>query len=68
MFGPQPDKPGKCNAQLHIADDWGDNITTMKCQLEVGHAGRHVEIWRDGQAKVEWEGNDAEDTEDNEDA
>jgi hypothetical protein len=45
MFGPQPDRPGKCNAVVHIADDYGDNSATMKCQLEPGHAGPHVEKW-----------------------
>lgn len=60
MYGPKPDEPGMCNAELHIADDYGDNVATMKCQLESGHEGRHVEVWRDGLAKVEWEGNDAE--------
>ena len=69
MFGPQPDVPGKCNAQLHIADDFGDNTATMKCQLEPGHEGRHVEVWKSGRAKVEWEGNDADgwDSEDTDD-
>ena len=69
MFGPQPDVPGTCNAQLHIADDYGDNTATMKCQLEPGHEGRHVEVWKSGRAKVEWEGNDADgwDSEDTDD-
>lgn len=59
MFGPKSDNPGKCNAQLHLADDYGDNVATMKCQLETNHEGRHVDICRNGQVKIEWEGNDS---------
>lgn len=58
MHEPKPNDPGKCNAELHIADDYGDNIATMKCHLEPGHEGRHTEIWKSGLAKVEWEGDD----------
>lgn len=58
MHEPRPNDPGKCNAELHIADDYGDNIATMKCHLEPGHEGRHTEIWKGGLAKVEWEGDD----------
>lgn len=58
MHEPRPNDPGKCNAELHIADDYGDNIATMKCHLEPGHEGRHTEIWKSGLAKVEWEGDD----------
>jgi hypothetical protein len=43
MWGPPKDVEGKCNAELHIADDYGDNHATMKCQLEPGHAGPHRE-------------------------
>jgi hypothetical protein len=32
-----------CEAELHIADDFGDNHATMKCQLEKGHDGLHKE-------------------------
>ena len=32
-----------CTAELHIADDYGDNKATMKCQLEDGHEGPHRE-------------------------
>lgn len=52
--GPQPDQPGKCNAVLRIADDYGDNSATMKCQLDPGHAGPHVEEWDDGNCRLEW--------------
>ncbi len=34
---------GECNAELHIADDYGDNHATMRCQLEPGHDGPHQE-------------------------
>lgn len=55
MFGgPQPDRPGKCNAVLSIGDDYGDNSATMKCQLDPGHEGRHEEVWNDGDCRVEW--------------
>lgn len=38
-----------CNAELHIADDYGDNHATMKCQLAPGHEGPHKEEFeRDG--------------------
>ena len=55
-FGPQQDKPGKCNAQLHIGDDYWDGQATMKCQLDPGHKGKHEEVWRDGECRVEWSG------------
>lgn len=39
----------QCNAELHIADDYGDNHATMKCQLDAGHDGPHEETFqRDG--------------------
>lgn len=34
-----------CNAELHIADDFGDNSATIKCQLEEGHSGPHLEAF-----------------------
>ena len=46
MWGPPKDIEGKCNAELHIADDYGDNHATMKCQLAPGHAGPHREEYR----------------------
>jgi len=54
FMGPQPDRPGKCNAVLSIGDDYGDNSATMKCQLDPGHEGRHEEVWNDGDCRVEW--------------
>lgn len=39
----------KCGAQLHLADDYRDNICTCKCDLEKGHSGPHEERFeRDG--------------------
>ena len=32
-----------CDAELHIADDYGDNIATMKCCLPIEHEGSHRE-------------------------
>lgn len=36
----------RCNAELHIADDYGDNHATIKCQREEGHDGSHEERFR----------------------
>ena len=33
----------RCNAELHIADDFGDNHATIRCELEPGHEGLHEE-------------------------
>lgn len=49
MFGPPEDHPDKCNARLFLGDDWGDNRCTMKCQLPVGHGGRHREKFDRGE-------------------
>ena len=51
-----------CNAELHIADDYGDNHATMKCQLEVGHAGPHRENFQHGGTPVTltWETDERE--------
>src|SRR5256885_305335 len=27
------DVPGECNARLFLADDYGDNVCTLRCQL-----------------------------------
>lgn len=32
-----------CTARLYIADDWGDNSATIRCQLQDGHEGLHRE-------------------------
>lgn len=59
-YGEPEDVVGKCNARLHIADNFGDNHATMQCQLSPGHEGRHEEVWRSGECKVEWIGDDRE--------
>lgn len=49
---------GECNAQLHIADDYGDNHATMRCQLPKDHTGAHREAYSSlvgGQVVVMWE-------------
>jgi len=55
-----------CEAQLRIADDYGDNHATCHCQLRDGHEGKHREAFRTGDATtegavnvvVEWDGDD----------
>ena len=32
-----------CRDTLEIADDYGDNVATMTCQLPAGHQGQHIE-------------------------
>lgn len=55
MFGPPKDVEGQCNATLHIADDYGDNHTTMRCQLPPSHEGVHKEVFqRHGDVTVTW--------------
>ncbi len=46
-----------CQAVLYIADDQADNEATIRCQLEVGHEGPHIERFaRNGKpVKIEWE-------------
>lgn len=45
-----------CEAELHIADDHGDNHATMICQLKQGHNGHpHEERFdRGGEVVVTW--------------
>jgi hypothetical protein len=52
--------PAPCTAVLHIADDFGDNWATMRCQLDAGHPGPHRERYehRDNTVVVTWEGDD----------
>ena len=57
MYGPPKDKPNECNARLFIGDDWGDNRSTMRCQLPSGHKGRHQEKYKSdasGLVKITW--------------
>jgi len=41
MYGEPEDVAGQCNAHLYIEDNFGDNHATMRCQLALGHAGKH---------------------------
>lgn len=43
MYGKPSDVSGECNAHLYIADDYGDNSGTMRCQLSEGHELPHRE-------------------------
>lgn len=43
MFGEPPNIESACNARLFIADNYGDNSSTMRCQLPPGHDGPHKE-------------------------
>jgi hypothetical protein len=46
-----------CNAELHIADDRGDNHATMRCDMPAGHEGPHRESFmrRGTPVLVTWE-------------
>lgn len=46
MFGPPEDEAGKCNACMYLGDDHGDNHTTIKCNLPIGHEGPHKESFK----------------------
>lgn len=54
----------KCEAELHIADDQGDNEATMVCGLDKGHDAKtpHEERYPRGdrmtQVLVQWFGDD----------
>lgn len=43
MFGEPPDIEHECNARVFIADNYGDNRSTMRCQLAPNHDGPHKE-------------------------
>lgn len=43
MFGEPEDEDGECNARLFIADNYGDNSSTIRCPLPAGHEGLHRE-------------------------
>jgi len=60
MFGPPKDVEGQCNAHCYIADDYGDNHATIRCQLVPNHKGRHKEISREGKLIIEWEEDETE--------
>jgi hypothetical protein len=46
MFGEPENVPGECNAHLYIADNYGDNHATMRCQLSEDHEGLHKETFQ----------------------
>lgn len=49
---------GRCNARLHVADNYGDGHATMLCGLEPLHDGDHQESWvasGSGRITVTWE-------------
>lgn len=48
MWGEPEDVKGECNARLFIADVYGDNHATMRCQLRPGHIGDHKERYNAG--------------------
>lgn len=57
-YGEPEDVTGQCNARLFIADNFGDNHATMRCQLEPTHDGLHREQYdaqRGGPVVVTWE-------------
>lgn len=57
MFEPPDDVAGECNARLFLADDYGDNTTTMRCGEPLGHEGLHIEAFeREGgqQIRITW--------------
>lgn len=45
----------KCKAICRLADDYGDNETTMHCDHPEGHSGWHVEEGKDRKYRFEWE-------------
>ena len=54
MFGPPEDVMDECNARLFIADNYGGNEATMRCQLEPKHDGLHKEVFSERQVTVTW--------------
>lgn len=44
-----------CKHRLQIADDFGDNHATMRCQLHEGHYGMHEEVYDAGNVLVQWD-------------
>lgn len=56
-MGEPEDVAGECNARLFIADNYGDNHATMRCQRHPEHLGNHVEEFDRGghPARIEWE-------------
>jgi hypothetical protein len=55
MFGEPSDVDGACNARLFIADNYGDNSATIRCQLAPGHDGPNREQFeRQGPVTITW--------------
>lgn len=57
MHGEPADLADACNARLWIADDYGDNHATMRCQREPLHEGLHQETFKRGEhpVTITWE-------------
>ena len=45
----------KCGAICLVGDDHGDNDATFHCQVEAGHTGQHVEVFREGTCTLTWD-------------
>jgi hypothetical protein len=63
MWGKPKKKPGQCNAELSIADNYGDGNATFLCQLKPGHEGLHQEEYNShlaGAVTVTWEKDEVE--------
>lgn len=54
MFGEPSDVDGECNARLFLADNYGDNHATIRCQLAPGHEELHQEKCRNGTVTITW--------------
>lgn len=56
MWTDPSDVEGECNARMSIADDYGDNSATIRCQRVVGHEGLHQEQYarRGGTVTITW--------------
>ena len=56
MFGEPDDVEGECNACLFIADNYGDNSATIRCQLPLNHEGQHREDFKrhGGPVTITW--------------
>lgn len=63
MLGEPADVPGDCNARLFVADNYGDNHATIRCQLAADHEGLHQERFvrhRGGEVVITWESDERE--------
>lgn len=61
MFGPPAAVDGECNACLFLGDDYGDNRTTIRCQLPLNHDGQHreqFEKYGGNAVTITWDGDD----------